>query len=27
MNFKLHSKDEFSKARAGTLQTDHGEIL
>ena len=27
MNFKLHSKDEFSKARAGNLQTDHGEIL
>ena len=27
MNFKLHSKDEFSKARASTLQTDHGEIL
>ena len=27
MNFKLYSKDEFSKARAGTLQTDHGEIL
>ena len=27
MNFKLHSKDEFSKARAGILQTDHGEIL
>ena len=27
MNFKLHSKDEFSKASAGTLQTDHGEIL
>ena len=27
MNFKLHSKDEFSKARAGTLQTDHGDIL
>ena len=27
MNFKLHSKDEFSKARAGTLQTNHGEIL
>ena len=27
MNFKLHSKDEFSKARAGTLKTDHGEIL
>ena len=27
MNFKLHFKDEFSKARAGTLQTDHGEIL
>ena len=27
MNFKLHSKDEFSKARAGSLQTDHGEIL
>ena len=27
MNFKLHYKDEFSKARAGTLQTDHGEIL
>ena len=27
MNFKLHYKDEFSKARAGNLQTDHGEIL
>ena len=27
MNFKVHSKDEFSKPRAGTLQTDHGEIL
>ena len=27
MNFKLHTKDEFSKARSGSLQTDHGEIL
>ncbi len=27
MNFKLHSKDEFSNARTGSIQTDHGEIL
>ncbi|MGB0885767.1 MAG: tRNA guanosine(34) transglycosylase Tgt [Chitinophagales bacterium] len=26
MEFKLQGKDKFSKARAGTLKTDHGEI-
>ncbi|MGB1103190.1 MAG: tRNA guanosine(34) transglycosylase Tgt [Crocinitomicaceae bacterium] len=26
MNFKLEHKDSKSKARAGTIQTDHGEI-
>mgnify|MGYP006059944955 FL=1 len=26
MNFKLHNKDPHSKARSGTITTDHGEI-
>ena len=26
MAFQLQGKDKFSKARAGTLKTDHGEI-
>tara|TARA_B100001093_G_C26854615_1_gene1026810 strand:+ start:707 stop:1837 length:1131 start_codon:yes stop_codon:yes gene_type:complete len=26
MNFKLHYKDALSKARSGTITTDHGEI-
>jgi queuine tRNA-ribosyltransferase len=26
MNFKLQHKDNFSKARAGTIETAHGTI-
>ena len=26
MNFKLHHKDNLSKARSGTITTDHGDI-
>lgn len=27
MNFKIASIDPYSKARAGVINTDHGEIL
>ena len=27
MNFNLQFQDQFSKARAGEIETDHGKIL